>query len=512
VNRDLLVALSLANLCFIEAWSELLFMPPASTYFLGAPRQASDYAAAVVDVLGLTAVLWVALRSCRRGGPHWLLAGDVLGVLALLLPLNALRLNVRLPLGVGKVWHWIGLAGLHHVAVVVALVALFVAARWHRALAWVGYRLLLLAAPFCLLTLGRAMVTALTLGTPAAFPHAVPAPALPALPPDAPRVVWLLFDELDESMIASKRPLLALPQLDRLRDQAFYATKALPPSDATLRSIPALLSGRIVADAQPRGPSDLQVTFAGESASATWGDAPNVFCRARASGFDTALVGWYHPYCRELAACLGECFFEPVYLAVVGRDEREGFLDRMRDQALAVLPVNSRRLAIRSYRRILERALLVASRPEPGLVFAHFSVPHVPAIFDRAHGRFTWARLSNVTGYVDNLALVDRTVGELRRAMESCGVWDRTTVLLTADHAWRESAAFDGREDREVPFMLKLAGQRQGEPLSYWRTFNTVLSTDLVLAILRREVRTPAEVSAWLDGRSLDDARAPSGR
>jgi len=46
---------------------------------------------------------------------------------------------------------------------------------------------------------------------------------------------------------------------------------------------------------------------------------------------------------------------------------------------------------------------------------------------------------------------------------------------------------------------LKLAGQR--EAVAYRREFNTVFAPDLVLAILRLEVRTPADAVSWIDRR-----------
>src|SRR2546425_7901138 len=36
----------------------------------------------------------------------------------------------------------------------------------------------------------------------------------------------------------------------------------------------------------------------------------NLFRRARALGYDTALIGWYHPYCRVLGSDLTRCYWE----------------------------------------------------------------------------------------------------------------------------------------------------------------------------------------------------------
>jgi len=506
VIRDSLAALSLANLCFLEVWFELLFMPESSTYYLGAPRQSGDYLATIVDVLLLTALLWAALQFFRRRGARGSrVETDLAFFVLLLLPLNALRLNVRLPFGAGRLWHRLTLLGLEQVAVGVALLGLLAVARWHRQLAHGTYVLLLTLSPFAFFNLARASAGALGFRPPDAFPRPALASPLPEPGPQGPRVVWLLFDELDESMIGARRPPgLLLPELDRLRGQACYATRALPPGGATLVSVPALLTGRPVAAARPQGPADLAVTFVGAAAPVPWGSQPNLFCRARDAGRSASLIGWYHPYCRLFASCLQECSFEPVYLSVVARDEREGLLGRMADQAWSILPINSRRLAIVSYHRILGLAKDAVRRKETGLVFVHFSVPHVPAIFDRTSGRLTLGRLSQLTGYVDNLALVDRALGELRASMEEAGVWERTAVLVTSDHAWRESWAFDGRRDREVPFILKLPGQDHA--VAYPRPFNTLLSHDLVLALLQGEMRDPAEAVHWLDERATGAA------
>ena len=121
-------------------------------------------------------------------------------------------------------------------------------------------------------------------------------------------------------------------------------------------------------------------------------------------------------------------------------------------------------------------------------------------------------------GYLDNLALVDRTVGELRRAMERAGTWDQTTVVISADHWWRtemwsrgpfltkEDAALSGTKmDHRIPFVVKLAGQQ--EPVIYDHPFNTVLTHDLLLALLRGEVSSPQTVAAWLDAhRTIGDS------
>ena len=158
----------------------------------------------------------------------------------------------------------------------------------------------------------------------------------------------------------------------------------------------------------------------------------------------------------------------------------------------------------RLYEAMMERTRAVVNRPEYGLMLVHLPIPHAPFFYDRSTGRFTLTFSPN-RGYIDALALVDHTVGDLRRTMESEGNWESTTVLLTSDHSYREAHALDGKKnDPRVPFLLKLAGQTQG--LNYFTEFNTILTHDLLLAILKGELSTPAQIVPWLDKhRSMFD-------
>ena len=91
----------------------------------------------------------------------------------------------------------------------------------------------------------------------------------------------------------------------------------------------------------------------------------------------------------------------------------------------------------------------------------------------------------------------DRTIGEIRRGMENAGTWDSTTVLFTSDHPYRESMQLDGKSDPRIPYILKLASQQEG--VEYAAQFNTVLTADLLIAVLRGEIADAAAAVQWLD-------------
>lgn len=166
-----------------------------------------------------------------------------------------------------------------------------------------------------------------------------------------------------------------------------------------------------------------------------------------------------------------------------------------------------RQEAIVKYRRIVEDTKPLLSRLGPGLILTHWSIPHHPPIYNRRTGTLSFTLLENLTDwYLDNLALVDRTLTEIRQIMESAGTWDGTTILLTSDHPWRSSAAYDGKTDQRVPFVLKLPGQTTG--ITYHQPFNTILVHDLLLAAVRGELHRQEDVPGWMDrhrsvGKSL---------
>lgn len=72
--------------------------------------------------------------------------------------------------------------------------------------------------------------------------------------------------------------------------------------------------------------------------------------------------------------------------------------------------------------------------------------------------------------------------------------WTGEEQALTVEHT-----------DRRVPFILKLGGRNAH--LRYEPTFNTVLSQDLLIALLRSEMSTASEVAAWIDDRRPEATR-----
>lgn len=145
---------------------------------------------------------------------------------------------------------------------------------------------------------------------------------------------------------------------------------------------------------------------------------------------------------------------------------------------------------------LVQQARVVAADPSLSLVFIHAQPPHAPHPYNRRKNDFSLAN-SPVRGYLDSLELADRTLGEIRSAMEEKSLWDSSDVLVSADHSYRSAHALDGHpRDRRVPFLLKLAGSRQASV--YDGMFNTLVTRELISGILRNQIKTNDEAIAWI--------------
>ena len=505
-RRDCAIGLSLANLILLRDWSGLLTKGPNLGYTLRHPPRPVDFAAALLSVCLLGALFCAAATIARRSA-RGRVALKWGAVLAIALPINAVRqvlansgaANLGAATLRNRGWQGVAVAGL-----AVACLAAAAMVVWRDRIARAVSAALLVSSPFVLVTFSQAAIGILRYDPAAYADKKLASPVQTGTPQR--RILWLIFDEMDERLtFVNRDPALRLPELDQFRAESFSATDARSPARATLQSLPSLLTGEQVPGVRVLAPDDLLLTYS-SGRTAHWQSEPNVFSRARDAGFDSALAGWYHPYGRMLNDNLTECAW--VELPNLYNSTGDTLAEVAAGQIRSVMETTllspfgqslATRHQVRNYRTILAAALAYAANPRLGVVFVHFPIPHPPYIYDSRTGRFDLSN-SPVHGYIDALALADRTLGQLRRAMESAGLWERTAVLISADHGYRATRSVDGGRiaDRWVPFLLKLPG-RHG-PYEYRLHLETVRSAVLILDILEGRVATPADVAMSLAG------------
>jgi hypothetical protein len=522
--RRLAICAAFATWFFLDTWVE--FAEGESAYFA---RHDPLHAVAIpvlVWELVLTVsmiAVWEVLRRRGRTRSRWL---HGLFLASCLVPLGiaavaAVRASPAdlIPL-IRARWFWPAALAVSTVPVGAALLRPYAASRLMRGV-------FLYSWPVLAVVLAQAARETL-FRYPAASYRDSPVAAPFRNVPKGVRVVWIIFDELSQSIAFDNRPPgMPLPNLDQLKAGSFFAAAASSPGASTRISMPSLILGEPVVEAIPRGPDNLYVRTRSQAKPVPLSAISNVFDDARALGFNTALVGWYHPYGRLLPGCLTQCYWTPQWLNP-GIEERliepplaYAMWDRARLQ-LAALPgaghlpglspdVYQRQEKMAQFSRLLSRALETVADPSIGLVLVHLPIPHPPSIYSPSEGALT---TKGRMGYLDNIALTDRTLGVLRRSMQEAGVWNQSAVLVSADHGWRtsfwrggpewtaaeETASHEGTAN--VPFLLKLPGQTSSA--TYTKALLTIVTRRLITEILSGRLTDPAAIPGAIERIEAD--------
>ncbi len=517
ILKDAVRALSLANLLALKIWWRTL-TPRFAYLSLGSPRLL--LLATCINVFLMAALIFVLLRFARLLTGRWQSAVVALGTMVgMCLAASEAFYSlypriVRLPGPDCARWAF-------YLLIVFFLWAFL---RWQQRMRQFLSAALLVLSPFCLVTFGRALIYASALNKHDFTHYETNAGISSKATNQQQRVVWIVFDELGQYVAFTKRPgSVSLPNFDALVAHSFSARNAFPPAGSTLQSLPSLITGSVIKDATPKGPDELQITS--ETLKGSWQGMDNIFRDAQRLSRKTAVAGWFHPYCRIFTHDLDACFWVPgIDPNVNVASFHTGLADTMWAEferyALKFytdfrfflnLPVTNPDpelvQQIENYRQLLLRAQSFSANADYGLVLLHLNVPHPYGIYNVAIRQLSAKPCGT---YMENLQLADIALGEIRRSMETAGIWSSTTIIVSSDHWWRteawsrdphwtkaEDAVAPKVPDHRIPFVVKLAGQKNA--VNYDSAFNTVLTRALVKAILNGSVQTTSDLTAWLD-------------
>lgn len=513
MKERILASVSLANLVFLRSWAELLRLHGGGE--ASAPAARTLLWVTILSVALLAAVLlaghWLASRS------GWLTAARCAALFLLITPIDFLDGQVR-PMLPG----WISPHAFVVVWTILLLVPVLAAVRlgvygksgWYRSLRTLLVVLSPLAAILSLNLLWKSYGPATVL--------AAPALAGPVNGTSAGRVIWIVFDELDSRLAFDARPSgIEMPELDRLRKEGLFAAKAKPPAWDTPESMTTYILGQRVAKfgAQPF------VASLESGGSADMRKAATIFSEARRSGANTYLTGWYLPYCQMLAPVLTDCV-QPTPASIRPSSFAESFAAQWKAQlsehwlAIRFDPQAQKRVPWfgwgerieqnLAYKQMMDATATMVGGAGGRLVLVHLPIPHPLGIYDRRKNELS---LDTRNNSLDNLELVDQTVGAIRRVLETNGLWDQTNFIVTSDHPMRpdvwsqnevwseeERAATLNRRHPWIPLLVKTAGV--GAPVELASEVDSSRLTALALALLRGEV-TSAEQAA----HALTEAR-----
>jgi len=511
---DGLFAISLANIChFKNLWLQFgVGLGGSNAYYLYAPKPLVQWAL-LANIAILAVIIWGLILSVRdftgnqRESKLQAFVYLLLGC-SLVFPLIAMGREIQAFIGFPFVSY--ALDNFSKATLILALGGvslplLYIYFRFSQVFI-VAFRVVLLSfSPFVFVTL-------MQMGTSILNPFSSPkklssrAEGEGKVSQASPRLLWLVFDEMDQILTFSERlEEVKIPNLSKLVGESFYATHALSPDVKTLYSIPKLITGKQWAKISQDGANDLKLhSEANKDASVgqSWKAYPSVFSKMSDRGLRSGLLGVYHPYCRLFGKFLETCeTYNHNQLAPSAT-----LWGNMWNQ-LRQLPL--RRHAyfnIENYKHMLPQGLELVANKDLDFVFIHWLFPHPPWIYDFRSETFKISPNSNPEGYFHNLALVDRTLGELRRRMEETGTWEKTIVLMTSDHHYREASNLPKYGNlknrvRRVPFVVKIPGD--SSQVVYDSPFGTELVVDLTMALQAGLLKTHVDIKNWIQKRSL---------
>jgi hypothetical protein len=353
---------------------------------------------------------------------------------------------------------------------------------------------------------------------------------LPAVPPSAPRIVWVLMDELSyDQIFASRQPDVLLPNFDRLAQSGVIFSDLRPPAPApgpgaaTEDMLPSLLLGRVIVDLRKPYPGPPRYRSTPSGAWQTFNQHDTIFADARSLGWTTGVTGWYNPYCRLLSDVLDRCvwfFSEPLQTDLSGSLSTRNSIS---ENLLAMAPFRDKlhflthgskgdpvQTHIDDYVSVMAQAKDMIQDSRIRFAFVHLPIPHPPGIYDREH-----LRMSDHGTYLDNLVLADQSLAALRDVIQSTPGAANTTLIVSSDHSWRpwvwrsspdwskeeERATHGGKfEDRPV-LMVHLPGSNTSQVVS--KPENQLIVHSIVQSLLRGQIHTASDLDELIDRQAL---------
>ncbi len=501
--KRFLIGLTFATLVFLPAWNEL-FPGSVARYF----GELQGIPLAVAGLLLNSAILSLGLMTLWP----WLKGGGflrkVMRMLLFLAAASIAALAFRSLLAQqiyainGDAWRRLLPMGLLRGIVVAAILGVSALVwRYEDLMLKLGRKVLVLLVPLPLLLAGR------ILWAPKA-PVPLPSPRS-AHAPRRTRAVFIIFDEMDYGWTFEHRPEgLLLPQLDRLAKESCFFTQAFPPASETHRSIPALMTGNLVASAKTASEREFLLQLPGKG-WVRWSEAEDLTRKASRLGQSSFFLDFYHSYNQKYRDLRPELeisrFPEGRWHAAKGwhRSLSAAIAHQWRC-VVETLPGGTTLgeepddMAVRA--RVHQEMVRVSREALQSrafdLVILHWPIPHAPTIWDASTGELLNSARP-LASNLDNLALADRTLAELRDAMEASGQWDESLVIVTSDH-WQRcdfGQALPLRppgEYRRVPLLVKLPGQRDGRRLD--QRISNLVAHDLVAQALKGSLRELEDV------------------
>ncbi|MBI1860523.1 MAG: alkaline phosphatase family protein [Deltaproteobacteria bacterium] len=473
--REILIALSLANLMPLFTWGSLV--APVGPSMFGSPHFFVATLSMFAFVLLLGTLIFFYRRIVWQSSITRYKSGLLfLPFILLIFPFNFLRmlLNVSVHFPIISYSFW----APHPFLLILGLITFVGAFHWWtthlRAQTLGKLERLFLSVSFPILVLTFAQGSLSLIRYPfSPSAHSSPGPGLKTVSP----VVTVLFDEMTWGAVdpATRPDYLngKLPEIERLTRESFYATNCHSPAFETLDTIPVYFSPA----RRPAPPG------------------ASLFQELHNSGVRSSVVGWFYPYCATYGTDLENC-------AKIGGANYAFTLNPLEN--LIHLFKGTFHLAAASH---AHNHQLVSFWTQKALgsdnwdyLHLHWPVPHLPHSYDPEKDQFIHGEDLSEHGYLANMVLVDKTVGQIRAELEHHGLWNKVTLVITADHPVHSYRNWASNSpvglDRRIPLIVHIP--HQTESLRYEAETNTNYFSQMVTNLLLDRHATAQDFAQWV--------------
>jgi hypothetical protein len=278
---------------------------------------------------------------------------------------------------------------------------------------------------------------------------------------------------------------------------------------STIMALPAMLTGRLVAEGQP-GPEsgDFLVRFDQTTKFERFSAQTTVFSRLRQAGLSSLrLSDALLPQARMEGPADADWVVAPFRTDRSTWQRVAGHLvticaslpmakGRGWDAVLSnALGVPSPSLDIEG---VAGQIVDLAGNADVDVVFAHLLLPHLPVVYDTSKRAFGTVVS---TDYRDNLPAVDLVVAKVVERLKEQGRLEYTQLLLVSDHFFRFKRAAFGYGDHRVPFLLRFGNDAR--PVGDMdHPFNTILLAEMLLDVAQARINNSAELESWIRQRA----------
>lgn len=388
------------------------------------------------------------------------------------------------------------------------LLLLWFAWRWWYVLAIRGLRIIIVLLGCCIFWIAPILVAAGLARQPrdpVAFQKPLPVAAIPHR-----RIVWLLFDEMSyDQVFAHRWPGLELPNFDRLRQDSVTFSDAQPDGYFTERIIPSLFLGKPIVNARSTEAGQLRYQSAEGGPWASFDENATLFADAHRAGWTTGIAGAYNPYCRILANQLDSCSMQLIVFGDhLSRDKSTWGNFTAPAHAAWARAMHQRfepaQSEAETFAGRMDAARRLVTNNDIDFAFVHLFLPHPPGVYDRKVGR---VRLGG--SYIDNLALSDRSLEDLVRALNGTGSAGNTTLIISSDHSWRvplwrhelgwtrEDELASGHGHFDPRPMLMVHFPRETQPADIGRPVPLLAMHEMIDRIIAGQILTQQQLKAW---------------